>query len=147
LCKQPDDVEVNMTIESPLHAEHQLDQLAGQFEHWRQTRTHPGERFPQALWDQAVALATALPPSRVAKQLRLRLTDLKKQMATPHAAPSAAPPRPLGFVEVPSAPAGPPLTAATQIELSRADGTRLCLYAPEAQLPLLAIVRAFLETP
>ena len=41
-----------MKIEPPLHAEHQLDQLAGQFEHWRQTRTHPSERF-QALWDQA----------------------------------------------------------------------------------------------
>jgi hypothetical protein len=77
-----------MKIESPLHAEHQLDQLAGQFEHWRQTRTHPGERFPQALWDQAVALATALPPARVAKQLRLRLIDLKKQMAAPPAAPA-----------------------------------------------------------
>jgi hypothetical protein len=79
-------MEAIMQIETPLHAEHQLDQLAAQFEHWRQTRTHPGERFPQALWDQAVALASALPPSRVAKQLRLRLTDLKKQMAT-------APPR------------------------------------------------------
>ncbi len=87
-----------MKIESPLHAEHQLDQLAGQFEHWRQTRTHPGERFPQALWDQAVALAATLPPSRVAKQLRLRLTDLKKQMATPHAAPSVAPPTALVMV-------------------------------------------------
>jgi len=72
-----------MKIETPLHAEHQLDQLAAQFEHWRQTRTHSGERFPQALWDQAVALASALPPSRVAKQLRLRLTDLKKHMAPP----------------------------------------------------------------
>ena len=70
-----------MKIESPLHAEHQLDQLAAQFEHWRQTRTHPGERFPQALWDQAVALSATLPPSHVAKQLRLRLTDLKTQMA------------------------------------------------------------------
>ncbi len=27
-----------MKIETPLHADHQLDQLAGQFEHWRQTR-------------------------------------------------------------------------------------------------------------
>jgi len=44
-----------MKIETPWHAEHQLDQLAAQFEHWRQTRTHPGERFPPALWDQAVA--------------------------------------------------------------------------------------------
>ena len=131
-----------MKIESPLHAEHQLDQLAGQFEHWRQTRTHPGERFPQALWDQAVALAATLPPSRVAKQLRLRLTDLKKQMATPH----AASPLPLGFVEVPSAPASPGQPAvATQLELSRADGTRLCLHTPMSPLVLDAVVRAFVE--
>ena len=130
-----------MTIESPLHAEHQLDQLAGQFEHWRQTRTHPGERFPQALWDQAVALAATLPPARVAKQLRLRLTDLKKQMATPHAASSL----PLGFVEVPSAPAGPQPTAVAQLELARADGTRLCLHAPMSPLLLDTVVRAFVE--
>ena len=108
-----------MKIESPLHAEHQLDQLAGQFEHWRQTRTHPGERFPQALWDQAVALAATLPPARVAKQLRLRLIDLKKQRATAPAAP--------------------------QLELSRADGTRLCLPAPMSPLLLDTLVRAFVE--
>ena len=130
-----------MTIESPLHAEHQLDQLAGQFEHWRQTRTHPGERFPQALWDQAVSLAATLPPTRVAKQLRLRLTDLKKQMATPHAASAL----PLGFVEVPSAPAGPQPTAVAQLELSRTDGTRLCLHAPMSPLLLDTVVRAFVE--
>ena len=130
-----------MKIETPLHAEHQLDQLAAQFEHWRQTRTHSGERFPQALRDQAVALASALPPSRVAKQLRLRLTDLKKQIATPH----AASPLPLGFVEVPSAPAGPQPTAVTQLELSRADGTRLCLHTPMSPLLLDALVRAFVE--
>jgi hypothetical protein len=130
-----------MKIESPLHAEHQLDQLAGQFEHWRQTRTHPGERFPQALWDQAVAVAATLPPARVAKQLRLRLTDLKKQMATPHAASSL----PLGFVEVPSAPAGPQPTAVTPLELARADGTRLCLHAPMSPLLLDTVVRAFVE--
>jgi len=134
-----------MKIETSLHAEHQLDQLAAQFEHWRQTRRHPGERFPQALWDQAVAVAALLPPSRVAKQLRLRLTDLKKQMAAPHAAPPAVPPMPLGFVEVPSAPAGPQSTAATQLELARADGTRLCLQAPMSPLLLDALVRAFVE--
>ena len=141
-----------MKIESPLHAEHQLDQLAGQFAHWRQTRTHPGERFPQALWDQAVALAATLPPSRVAKQLRLRLIDLKKQMATSPASPALAPPRSLDFVEVPayipcpdSAPSWPPPTGVLQIELSRADGTRLCIHGIEATLPLEALVRAFVE--
>ena len=130
-----------MNIESPLHAEHQLDQLAGQFEHWRQARRYPGERFPQALWDQAVALAATLPPSRVAKQLRLRLIDLKKQMAAPHTAPAL----PLGFVEVPSAPASPQPAVATQLELSRADGTRLCLPTPLSPLLLDALVRAFVE--
>jgi len=130
-----------MKIETPLHAEHQLDQLAAQFAHWRQTRTHPGERFPQALWDQAVAVAATLPPSRVAKQLRLRLIDLKKQMAAPHAAPAL----PLSFVEVPSAPTRPQPAVATQLELSRADGTRLCLHTPLSPLLLDALVRAFVE--
>jgi hypothetical protein len=138
-------VEVNMKLESPLHAEHQLDQLAGQFEHWRQTRTHPSQRFPQALWAHAVALASVLPPPRVAKQLRLRLIDLKKQMATSPASPALAPPSSLDFVEVPAAPSWPPPTGALQIELARADGTRLCIHGVEATLPLEALVRAFVE--
>lgn len=134
-----------MTIKTPLHAEHQLDQLAGQFAHWRQTRTHPYERIPQALWDHAVALASALPPARVAKQVRVRLADLRKQMALRQAAPAALAAQPLGFVEVPPAPTWPPPTAATQIELSRPDGTRLCIYSRESTLPLAAMVRAFVE--
>ena len=90
-----------MTIQTPLHAEHQLDQLAGQFAHWRQTRTHPHSPIPPELWAHAVALTAVVPPSRVAKQLRLRLADLKKQMAARHAAPPAGPPLAVGFVEVP----------------------------------------------
>jgi hypothetical protein len=41
-------MEAIMKIETPLHIEHQLDQLADQFEHWRQTRSHRGKRIPQA---------------------------------------------------------------------------------------------------
>jgi len=134
-----------MKIATPLQADHQLDQLAGQFEHWRQTRTHPYGRIPPTLWEQAVALAAALPPARVATQVRVRVADLKKQMATRHEAPAALSPRPLGFVEVPPAPSWPPPPAVPQIELSRADGTRLCIHAPAATLPLVAVVRAFLE--
>jgi hypothetical protein len=136
---------VNMKIESPLHAEHQLDQLAAQFAHWRQTRSHPSERIPPELWDHAVALATTLPPSHVARQVRVRLADLKKQMAARYQAPAAVAPLPLNFVEVPSVPAGPPPTGTPQIELSRADGTRLCLHTPLAPLLLNALVRAFVE--
>src|SRR5690349_4901829 len=134
-----------MTITTPLHGDHQLDQLAAQFAHWRQTRTHPYERIPHELWDHAAAVAAVVPPSRVARQVRVRLMDLTTRMATRREAPMAVAPLPLGFVEVPSAPACPPPTGAPQIELSRADGTRLCIYPPLATLPLDALVRAFVE--
>jgi hypothetical protein len=56
-----------MKSEAPLPVEHPREPFAGQCEHGRQTRRHPGERFPQALWEQAVAVAAPLPPARVAK--------------------------------------------------------------------------------
>jgi transposase len=31
-------------------ADSQLDQLAGQFEHWRRNRSHPSQRIPHALF-------------------------------------------------------------------------------------------------
>ena len=132
-----------MKIETPLHTDHQLDQLAGQFEHWRQTRSHRGERIPQPLWDQAVALARVLPRTRVAQHLRLSSKDLKQQMAA-QLEPNARASRPTpGFVEVPLAthrPQSPPLT---EIELHRKDGARLRLQAPDTSLT--DIVRSFLE--
>ena len=134
-----------MTMQTPLHAEHQLDQLAGQFAHWRQTRTHPHSPIPPALWAHAVALTPVVPPSRVAKQLRLRLADLKKQIATRQGTPTALPPTSVGFVEVPLLPSRSQTSATTQIELHRADGTRLCIHTAESMLPLAALVRAFLE--
>jgi hypothetical protein len=128
-----------------LHADHQLDQLAGQFDHWRQNRSHPGERIPQRLWDQAAALARLLPYSRVAQHVRVSPSDLKKHIAALHdatpAAPAASPP----FVEVPAAPVWPPATAAMEIEMERPDGARLRLRCPETTLSVTALVRVFLE--
>jgi hypothetical protein len=136
-------MEAMMKIETPLHTDHQLDQLAGQFEHWRQTRSHRGERIPQALWDQAVALARVLPHTRVAQHLRLSPNDLKKQMAMqvdPHAAPCRTRP---GFVEVPLATSRAQVGTTIEIEVHRQGGTRLRLHAPDTTL--IAIVRSFLE--
>jgi hypothetical protein len=138
-------METIMMITTPLQADHQLDQLAGQCAHWRQTRTHPYGRIPHTLWEQAVVLAAVLPLSRVAKQLRLGVADLKKQLAIRQAAPAAVPPRPLGCVEVPPAPTWSQTPPAPQIELHRVDGTRLCIHCPASALPLDAVVRAFVE--
>jgi hypothetical protein len=75
----------------------------------------------------------------------LSANDLKKQMAMPPQETTAMPPLPLGFVEVPSAPSWPQPSGATQVELHRVDGTRLCIHSAESTLPLEALVRAFLE--
>jgi hypothetical protein len=130
-----------------LHTDHQLDQLAGQFAHWRRPRTHPGERIPQRLWEQAAALARVLPYSRVAQHVRVSPSDLKKPMVTPPAAPSDASATPQPFVEVPPAPPWLPATQAMDIELERPDGARLRLRCPESTAPGAGLVRAFLEGP
>ncbi len=134
-----------MKIETPLHTEHQLDQLAGQFEHWRHTRSHPYARIPVPLWDHAVALTATLSPSRVAKHVGLRGSDLKKQIARRHGSTAAQISAPPGFVEVPQQPAQPQGLGWLEVELHRTDGARLRIYSPDASLPLAAIVHSFLE--
>ena len=131
-----------MKINTPLHAEHQLDQVAGQFEHWRRTRSHPSERMPQRLWTQAAALARVLPYSRVAQHVRVSPSDLKKHMATPRTSKSATSPR---FVEVPPLSASSSTTQVMEMELERPDRARLRLRCSESTSSVTAWVRAFLE--
>jgi hypothetical protein len=143
--QEPDDTEAMMNIQTPaVSTDPQLDQLAGQFAHWRQNRSHPSERIPQALWDQAAALATARPYSRVAKQLRLSPSDLKKHMVTRHPT-CRTPTSTLSFIEVPPVSQQPASDPEIEIELERADGARLRLRSGNSTLSLAALVRAFLE--
>jgi hypothetical protein len=129
------------------HAEQQLTHVANRFDEWRQTRTTRTEPIPQYLWEQAIALTTMFPITRVATRLRVSGGELKKRCAAHHAARSTpAATAVLGFVEMPAAPLGPLPTSGIEIELQRPDGTRLRMHAPEPQLPLLGVVRAFLET-
>lgn len=130
------------------HAEEALTELAGRFEHWRQTRATTHERIPQALWDEAVALSTVLSSSQVARRLRLSPTDLKKhrlaqQRSLPTESSEVAPSQ---FVEI--TPPLPGLAASpgeTEVEFERTDGTRMRIRYRQSLLPLAALVRAFLE--
>jgi hypothetical protein len=132
----------------PTHAEHQLTAVADRFDAWRQTRTTRVEPIPPHLWEQAITLTTMLSITRVARRLRVSGGELKKRCATHHAALAASTSTAaLGFVEVPAAPVWARPTSAIELELHRPDGARLRVAAPEPQLPLLAVVRAFLETP
>jgi len=134
-----------MKIDTSLHVDHQLDQLAGQFEHWRQTRSYPYERIPAPLWEQAVELTSTLSASRVAKHLRLGGSDLKKQIAKRQGQTAAPMPIAPGFVEVPSLPAQHLGLGSLEVELQRTDGARLRIHSPDASLPLAAIIHSFLE--
>lgn len=137
-----------MKTMAPAHAEQQLTHVADRFDHWRQTRTTPAEPIPQYLWEQAIALTTTFSMARVATRLRVSGGELKKRCVAHHAARSTpASTAALGFVEVPAVPVWPLTTSDIEIELQRPDGARLRIAAQEPQLPLLAVVRAFLETP
>jgi hypothetical protein len=99
------------------------------------------------LWEQAIALTTTFSIARVATRLQVSGEELQ-QRCTAHRAALATPASTaLGFVEVPTAPAWPLPTSVIELELHRPDGTRLRIAAQEPHLPLLAVVRAFLETP
>ena len=134
-----------MKIDTPLHPDHQLDHLAAQFEHWRQSRSHLHDRIPEPLWDQAVALTQTLSPSRVAKPLRLRGSDLKKQLTKRQGQAEVSMLVPSGFIEVPKPSTQPQEPGSMEVELHRPAGARLRLHAPHGSLPLAAIIHSFLE--
>ena len=131
----------------PAQAEHQLTHVADRFEEWRQRRTTRAEPIPQHLWEQAIALTTMFSIARVATRLQVSGEELQQRCADHHAAQSAPTSTALGFVAVMATSVWPRPTAGTEIELHRADGARLRIHSHEPQLPLLAVVRAFLETP
>ncbi len=123
----------------------ELEQLADRFAHWRQCRTTPKERIPIPLWDQAAILCQTRPPSRVAKHLGLCTSDLKKrcQAHQPCTPLSVAVESPIDFVEV--SPPSWPQSGSVQINMQRLDGTRLHLVFQDTSVPLIELVRTFLE--
>jgi len=129
----------------PAHAEHQLTHVAACFDAWRQTRTTRAEPIPPYLWEQAIALTAMYPLTHVARRLRVSGGELKKRCVASHAVRSAPASTALGFVEVPTPSVWPLPISGVEIELQRPDGTRLRIAAQEPQLPLLTVVRTFLE--
>jgi hypothetical protein len=129
-----------------LRADQELDELAKRFEHWRATRLSKREPIPQPLWDEAAGLSRRRPISSVAKTLRLSAGELKRQRERLDGLPSvgraqAVPASTAVFVPV-MAPEDISVPGA-EIEVHRADGTRLCIRYPE-RAPVVEVLRAFL---
>jgi hypothetical protein len=132
-----------MTMLLPAQAEAQLQHLAQRFAQWRQGRTTPRGRIPLPLWAQAVALASVLPLTRVAKQLGLTPQALKRRREVLGCAPVPPPSSSLPFVEVQTLPWRMPTA---EVEVQRADGTRLRISYSEASPTLAPLLQTFLQT-
>jgi len=131
-----------MRLLLPAQAEEHLRHLAQQFAQWRQSRTTPRGRIPQALWAQAVTLAQVLPCVRVAKQLGLTPQALKRRRDVTHSVPVLAPPLPPPqFVEVSAAWRSP----TTEVEVQRPDGTRLRITYGDPSPALAPLLQTFLD--
>ncbi len=131
-----------MSMVSPAHAEEALVHLTQQFAQWRQSRTPPRGRIPKPLWAQAVNLSQVLPCARVAKQLGLTPQALKRRREATGRALVPPPPSSPPFVEVQALPWRTP---ATEVEVQRADGTRLRITYSEAAPLLVPLLQTFLE--
>jgi|SRR3954451_1558212 len=133
-----------MTLLPPPQPEEHLRHVAHQFAQWRQSRAHPhGSRIPEALWAEAIALADVLPPTRVARHLKLKPHALKRRRGE-HGRPTRAarPVRSTTFVEVTPEPRR---AALTEVELQRPDGTRLRITYHDVAPPMAPLLQAFLE--
>ena len=125
---------------SPAHAEEVLTQLTHHFAQWRQSRPTPRSRIPAGLWARAVALTATFSVSRVANQLGLTPSALKRQRTALQG--TAAPPELPQFVEV--TPAW--RTPATEVEIQRPDGTRLRITYSDASPALVPLLQTFLAS-
>lgn len=121
-----------------------LEEVAEHFDDWRRGKRR-GERIPEHLWLEAIALAEHHAPSSVARRLRLSGRDLNRRRAVigggrARSEASAA------FVELsPAVIAQPPspqcLSAA--LELIRPDGLRLRI-APGMGVDAHSVIERFM---
>lgn len=124
--------------------EEHLQHVTRQFAQWRASRPTSRGRIPQPLWTQAIALTAHLPLTRVAKQLGLTPQVLKRRRdATRPGAVAPPAPCPSHFVEV-QTPAW--RTSTAEVEVQRADGTRLRITYSDSLPALVPLLQTFLET-
>jgi|GEM_PF-837570 len=125
-----------------------LDEVAAHFEHWRREKKK-GERIPDQLWSEAIALVKDYGLSQVTRRLRLSGRDLNKRRGLPGSGRRRArrAEAPATFVEL-----TPEVVMQAQrrqstagcLELIRPDGLRLRIE-PGDRIEPHAVLERFLE--
>lgn len=126
----------------------EMSEVKAAFEKWRSMRLGRVRRIPDALWAAAVGLTETVSVSRVARELRLNATELRKRVNAVKSKAEDQAGR--SFVEIPMMRAGLPNCALagieTTVQIERRDGSRLLLGPFSLQEhQMMALVREFLE--
>lgn len=133
------------TLASPTFT---LEEVAAHFDDWRRQKRR-GERIPEQLWSEAIALVEAYGLSQVTRRLRLSGRDLNKRRGLPGSGRRRARPvvAPATFVEL-----APEVVVQAQrrqctpgcLELIRPDGLRLRIE-PGDGIDAGAMLERFME--
>jgi hypothetical protein len=125
-----------------------LEEVAAHFEHWRREKKK-GERIPDQLWSEAIALIEDYGLSQVTRRLRLSGRDLNRRRGMPGSGRRRARPveAPAAFVEL-----APEVVVQAQrrqstpgcLELIRPDGLRLRIEPGEG-IDAGAVLEHFME--
>jgi hypothetical protein len=121
-----------------------LEEVAEHFEDWRRGK-RKGERIPERLWLEAIALTEHHAPSSVARRLRLSGRDLNRRRATIGSG-RARGEASATFVELaPAVVAQPPSPQclSASLELIRPDGLRLRI-APGTGIDAGSVIERFM---
>ena len=132
--------------------ERKLNQLAEEFNHWRETRPNK-EPIPDALWKKVAQLDSEklMTRSLIIKTLKLEYQKAKKMcekfsQVSSLSVQSLPNPVPAAFVEATIEPELPSLSESIVLELSRPDGAQLRLRYHDINLQPGPLIKTFLES-
>ncbi len=122
-----------------------LETVAKHFQEWR-SKKKKGERIPDQLWSESIALLSDYSLNRIARSLHLCRADIKKRQDALSAEKSLTTPvsPEMTFVEIDRTLVGAATVRAALMELERPDGLRLRIQ-PETPATTLALFERFLR--
>ncbi len=121
-----------------------LETVTKHFEEWR-SKKKPGERIPERLWSESIALLSDYSLNRIARTLHLCAKDIKKHRDALTAQSNLTlPASEMTFVEIDQPLVGAAAAPTALLELQRPDGLRLRIQ-PATGADVLALVTCFME--
>ena len=121
-----------------------LEEVRGQFEDWRRTRSSRRDPIPRRLWKAAVKLADSYSINIVSKALRLNYSDLKDRVHQQSGADKVNTLPAAGFIDLGCTQSH--IESECNIEMQDATGLKLKISVRgNADFNLLQLAKAFID--